>query len=233
MLLAAGLGARLRPLTDTRPKPLVEVAGKALLDRVVENAAAEGITRFVVNIHHFPEQMRAHIAQLAARSPALHFEISAEIDAPLETGGGVKQALPLLAGDPLLAMNTDAFWPAGTDAPLGRLGARYAAGGADIVLLCAQPRRASGFRRSHDFCLDPRGQVTFDSGQPVIYAGAALLRRALVEAVPERRFSLYPLFEAALERGTLAGVVLDAPWFHIGDPAALADAEALLAVPAG
>ena len=90
-------------------------------------------------------------------------------------------------------------------------------------------RRAHGFGRSHDFCLDPRGRVTRDSGQPVIYAGVALLRRSLLEAVAERRFSLYPLFIDALDGGRLAGVVLDAEWFHVGDPAALAEAERAMA----
>ena len=105
---------------------------------------------------------------------------------------------------------------------------RFERGGADMVMLCAQPRRALGFRRSHDFCLDPRGRLTRDSGQPVIYAGAVLLRRELVASVDADRFSLYPLFETAVDRETLAGVVLDAPWLHVGDPAALAEAEATL-----
>ena len=225
MLLAAGFGGRLKPLTDTVPKPLIKVGGKALLDRVIENATAEGCTRFVVNAHYLAGQLRAHVEALAARSPSLRFRLSEEAE-PLETGGGVKRALPLLEGDPVLVMNTDAFWPAGTDAPLGRMLDRFAAGGADIVMLCAQPRRALGFRRSHDFCLDPRGRITRDSGQPVIYAGAVLLRRALIEAVPEERFSLYPLFEATLDGETLVGVVLDAPWLHVGDLAALGEAEA-------
>lgn len=228
MLLAAGLGTRLRPLTDTRPKPLVAIAGKPLLDRVVDEAADEGLSRFVVNAHHHADQLHAHIDRLAVERPGLRFAVSDE-PALLETGGGVKRALPLLAGDPLLVMNTDAFWPPGADRPLGRLLARAAQGDADIVLLCAQPWRSLGFRRSHDFCLDPRGQLTRDYGQPVIYAGVLTVARRLIEDAPEQAFSLYPLMEAALDRGRLAGVVLDAPWLHVGDPEALAEAEAFLA----
>ena len=230
MLLAAGLGTRLRPLTDTLPKPLIEVVGIALLDRVIGEATAEGFSHFVFNAHHHAPLLHAHIAALARRRADLRFRLSEEAER-LDTGGGVKRALPLLDGDPILVMNTDAFWPAGADAPLQQLLARHATGGAEIVLLCVQPRRAIGFRRSHDFCLDPRGRITRDAGQPVIYAGVALIDRGLIQAVPDAIFSLYPLFEAALERETLAGVVLDAPWLHVGDPEALAAAEAFLAMP--
>ena len=227
MLLAAGMGLRLLPLTADRPKPLVEVAGRPLIDHVTDNAAAEGFGHFVVNTHYRAAQLREHVEALQRRSPSLRFRISEEAEL-LGTGGGIKRALPLLDGDPILVMNTDAFWPAGADAPLGRMVDRFERGGADMVMLCAQPRRALGFRRSHDFCLDPRGRLTRDSGQPVIYAGAVLLRRELVASVDADRFSLYPLFETAVDRETLAGVVLDAPWLHVGDPAALAEAEATL-----
>ena len=226
MLLAAGRGLRLRPLTETRPKPLLEVGGVALLDRVVAEAAAEGFSRFAVNAHHHADQLAAHIDGLTARFAEARFQLSREPEL-LDTGGGVKQALQLLESGEILVMNTDAFWARGADRPLARMLDRLPDG--DIVLLCAQPRRAHGFGRSHDFCLDPRGRVTRDSGQPVIYAGVALLRRSLLEAVAERRFSLYPLFIDALDGGRLAGVVLDAEWFHVGDPAALAEAERAMA----
>ena len=230
MLLAAGLGTRLRPLTDDTPKPLVKVGGMPLIDRVIAEATAEGFGHFVVNAHHHADQLRKHVDALQAASPALRFRLSEET-MPLETGGGVKHALPLLDTDRLLVMNTDAFWLEGADAPLLRMLDRFARGQADIVLLCAQPRRALGFARSHDFCLDPRGFVTRDSGQPIIYAGVALLARQLIEAAPDGKFSLYSLFEAALERQALLGVVLDAPWIHVGDAKGLAAAEAFLAAP--
>ena len=218
MLLAAGLGTRLRPVTETLPKPLVPVAGVPLIERIMANARAEGATRFVANAHYRADQLLAHFGGL------LKVNREAEL---LGTGGGVKAALPMLHSDPFFVMNTDAFWPAGSDAPLQRMQARHAETD-DIVLLCVQPHRASGFGRSHDFCLDPMGRITLDYGAPVIYAGVALMGRSLFDETPDGAFSLNRLFEAALERESLKGVVLDAPWFHVGDPEALAAAERAL-----
>lgn len=219
MLLAAGLGTRLRPITETIPKPLVPVAGVPLIERIMSNARAEGAMRFVANAHYRADQLLAHFGGL--------LKVSRE-DELLGTGGGVKRALPMLHSDPILVMNTDAFWPAGSDAPLARMLARYETGD-DIVLLCVHPRHATGFARSHDFCLSPQGAVTRDYGAPVIYGGVALLGKSLFDGTPDGPFSLNDLFEAALERETLHGVVLDAPWFHVGDPIALAAAERALA----
>ena len=219
MLLAAGLGTRLRPLTDTLPKPLVPVLGTPLIERIMASARAEGAKRFVANAHYRADQILAHFGGL--------LKVSREDDL-LGTGGGVKRALPMLHSDPILVMNTDAFWPVGSDQPLGRMIARYENPN-DIVLLCVHPRNATGFGRSHDFCLSPRGAITHDYGAPVIYSGVALLGKTLFEGTPDGAFSLNLLLEAALERETLHGVVLDAPWFHVGDPAALAETERKLA----
>jgi MurNAc alpha-1-phosphate uridylyltransferase len=219
MLLAAGLGTRLRPITDTLPKPLVPVAGVPLIERIMANAKAEGAQRFVANAHYRADQILAHFGGL--------LKVSRE-DELLGTGGGVKRALPMLHSDPILVMNTDAFWPAGSDTPIGRMLARYR-DGAEMVLLCVHPRDATGFGRSHDFCLSPQGLVTRDYGAPVIYGGVALLARRLFDGTPDGAFSLNDLFEASLERETLYGVALDAPWFHVGDPAALEEAERRLA----
>src|SRR5690606_7127506 len=147
MWLAAGLGTRLRPLTETMPKPLVPVAGQPLIERIMATARAEGATRFAANAHYRADRLLAHSGGL------LKANREAEL---LDTGGGVKAALPMLHTDPFLVMNTDAFWPAGADRPLARMRSRYE-GPDDIVLLCAQPHRATGFGRSHDFCLDPMG----------------------------------------------------------------------------
>ena len=215
MLLAAGLGTRLRPITDTLPKPLVPVGGVPLIERVMANARAEGATRFVANAHYRADQVLAHFGGL--------LKVNREA-ALLGTGGGVKAALPMLVSDPFFVMNTDAFWPRGADRPLARMRARYRRED-EIVLLCVHPANASGFTRSHDFCLDPHGRVTRDYGAPVIYAGVALLGRGLFADTPDGPFSLNRLFEAALERETLLGVALDAPWFHVGDAAGLEAAE--------
>ncbi|HTN63017.1 MAG TPA: nucleotidyltransferase family protein [Devosia sp.] len=220
MLLAAGLGMRLRPITQTIPKPLVPVGGVPLIERVMSNARVEGAKRFVANAHHLPEQLLAHFAG--------GLKLSRE-ETLLGTGGGVKQALPMLHADPFFVMNTDAFWPAGSDTPLARMLAKFEAGDTDMVLLCVHPSRATGFARSHDFCLDPFGRVTRDYGAPVIYGGVALVTKAVFADTPNGAFSFYPLIEAALERETLRGVALNASWHHVGDVAGLAAAEAALA----
>jgi MurNAc alpha-1-phosphate uridylyltransferase len=222
MLLAAGLGSRMRPLTHERPKPLVPIGGIALIDRVIANARAEGATRFAVNAHHLSDQIVAHFAGHADFCVLVEPEL-------LGTGGGVRNGLAQLAGDPILVMNTDAFWPLGADRPLARLVARHRALAADISLLCVHPVRTTGITRSHDFCLAPTGHVTYDSGLPVIYAGAAVVERRVFETAPPGPFSLYMLFERALEAGRLAGAPLDAPWYHVGDLEALAAAEEAVA----
>lgn len=230
ILLAAGLGTRLRPITQTLPKPLVPVAGRPLIDRVLANALAEGVGSFAINLHYRPEPMRAHVDMLQERHPGRRFLLSDETAALLDTGGGARAAAKRLGdADPVLVMNTDAFWPEGSDAPLARMARKFAAADAGIVLLCAQPHRALGFRRSHDFCLDPLGRITNDRGAPVIYAGVALVARAALDALPEGPVSLLRAFDAAMARETLFGVVLDAPWLHVGDPEGLAQAERFLA----
>ena len=219
MLLAAGLGMRLRPLTETMPKPLVPVAGVPLIERVMQNARDEGAKRFIANAHYRADQLVAHFGGL--------IKVSRE-DTLLGTGGGVKLALPMLHADPFFVMNTDAFWPEGSDQPLGRMIAKFG-DEAEMVLLCVHPRHATGFARSHDFCLDPQGLVTGDYGAPVIYGGVALLSKKLFADTPDGPFSLFDLIEQCRERETLYGVALDAPWHHVGDLAGLAAAEQALA----
>lgn len=218
MLLAAGLGTRLRPLTDDLPKPLVPVGGVPLIERVIANARAEGAKRFVANAHYRADQLLAHFGGL--------LKVSRE-DVLLGTGGGVKAALPMLHSDPFFVMNSDAFWPPEADQPLARMVARHQ-DERDIVLLCIQPHRAHGFARSHDFCLDPTGRITRDWGAPVIYGGVALLGKALFDEAPDGHFPLNLLLDAALDDERLYGAVLDAPWFHVGDAAGLAAAEEAL-----
>ena len=148
-------------------------------------------------------------------------------DTALGSGGGVRQALPMLHSDPFFAIDTNGFWPAGSDRPLGRMISAHAGPDA-IVLLCVHPRDAVGFQRSHDFCLSPQGLVTRDYGAPVVYAGVALLGKSLFAHAPDGPFSLDLLIDAALERETLLGVVLDATWFQVKDEAGLAQAESRL-----
>jgi MurNAc alpha-1-phosphate uridylyltransferase len=222
MLLAAGLGTRLRPTTETQPKPLVPVGGIALIDRVMAAARAEGIVEFAINAHHLADQVVAHFAG--------HPDVTVLRETNLlGTGGGVRNALTVLPDGPILVMNTDSFWPPDRDRPLGRLQDQFRRGGCDFALLCVHPMRATGFARSHDFCLDPHGRVTADSGLPVIYGGVALVSRGLFADAPEDPFSLYRLLEPALAADRVSGTLLGAEWYHVGDPAGRDAVEKALA----
>lgn len=228
ILLAAGLGKRLKPLTDTQPKPLVSVAGLPLIERVIAPLVAEGVTRFAVNAHYRAEQMAAAVETLPVRFPGCDFAFSHEEDEALGTGGGARKALGLVRSDPVLVANTDAFWLAEEDAPLTRMAARFTEMPDAVVVLCAHPARSLGFRRSHDFCLDPSGRVTLDSGLPVIYAGQVLLGRQWFADAPPAPFSMLSILERAEQDGRLRGILLNASWFHVGDPAARDAAETVL-----
>lgn len=221
MLMAAGLGTRMRPLTFDAPKALINVAGKSLIDHVIDAAIAEGCTRFVVNAHHKAEQITAHMARLSAALPDFSFTVSLEADRLLDTGGGLRKALPLLESDPILTLNTDSFWLPGSDRPIARLSDAYAKGDADVVLLCVAPDKASGFRKGADYLMAADGTLSKTEGRPVVYAGAAMISRDLADQGPDIAFSLYRHFETARENGRLKGVVIETRWFHVGDPQAL------------
>jgi MurNAc alpha-1-phosphate uridylyltransferase len=225
MLLAAGLGTRMRPITFERPKALIEVAGKPLIDHAIDAALAEGCTRFVVNAHHKAEMIAAHFARLDSALPDLDFAVSHEKDRLLDTGGGLRKALPLMSSDPVLALNTDTFWLPGSDTPIARMLACFGANEADIVLLCVAPDKASGFRKGADYLMDGDGRLSSAHGRPMVYAGAALSSRALAATGPDVPFSLYRHFETAREAGRLWGVEIAAPWFHVGDRQALERTE--------
>lgn len=223
MLFAAGLGTRMRPLTFDTPKALIDVAGKPLIDHVIDAAIAEGCTRFVANAHYKGERIAEHMERLAAALPGFSFASNSEKNL-LDTGGGLRVALGALASDPILTLNADSFWLAGTDTPLARMRARFDQGDADIVLLCVSPDNASGFRKGADYLLADDGTLDQSEGRPVIFAGAALLARDIAAQGPEGAFSLYRHFEAARARGRLKGVMIATRWFHVGDPQALARA---------
>lgn len=227
ILLAAGLGTRMAPLTDTQPKPLIEVGGVPLLDRTIANCQAEGCSQFVINGHHHIEQMQSHVAGLKTKFPTAEFQFSPEPTQLLDTGGGAKQALGKTAGDPVLVSNSDAFWHGANDQPITRMQSLFAEK-SGVVLLCAHPMLATGFRRSHDFCLAPDGAVTNDRGVPVIYAGVALVHRCVFDDTPDGPFSFADILFRAQDENSLWGVRLDAHWLHVGDPPAIGEAEAIL-----
>jgi N-acetyl-alpha-D-muramate 1-phosphate uridylyltransferase len=228
MVLAAGLGTRMRPLTDDRPKALVEVCGRALIDHVLDRLAEAGVTRAVVNVHWFADRLEAH---LGARGRGPEIVISDERDLLLETGGGLKKARPLLGDAPVLVANIDSVWIDRGDA-LGDLIRLWDPGRMDAALLLARREGAIGFEGNGDFFLADDGRLTFRGeapAAPFAYMGVHITRPGYADGGPEGPFSLSPLWRASAAAGRLYGCVLDGDWMHVGDPGARDEAEARLA----
>ena len=228
MVLAAGLGKRMRPLTATRPKPLVAVAGTTLLDRALDHLAAAGIANAVVNVHYFAEQVEAHLAGRSA--PAV--TISDERAALLETGGGVAKALPLLDADPFYVVNSDNLWVDGSVDTLRLLAQRWDAATMDALLLVVPLARAAGYDGRGDFYMSPVGQLrrrVEHRVAPYVFSGVQLLAKRLFDGEPVALFSLNRIYDKALADGRLFGVVHGGLWFHVGTPASVGATESLLA----
>lgn len=229
MVLAAGLGTRMRPITDTLPKPLVRVSGRTMLDHALDRLAQAGITRAVVNMHHLADQIEAH---LAARNGPPVITLSDERDALLETGGGIRRALPLLGKAPFLAMNADTLWIEGPRSNLRRLIEQFDPARMDMLLLVAASTQALGYEGRGDFVMDANGRLTRRAERslaPFIYAGVGVVQPHLFADTPEGAFSLNLLFDRAASTGRLHGLRLDGEWLHIGTPDAIGEAEAHIA----
>lgn len=227
MILAAGLGTRMRPLTDHCPKPLLKVAGRALIDLVLDHAAAAGVRRAVVNLHYLGPMIRAHLAGRVA--PEILF--SDEQPVILETGGGIVRALPLLGAAPFHAVNSDAVW-AGPN-PLAVLAGAWDAARMDALLLLVPRERARGYARAGDFFLAVEGQAPERRGgaasAPLVYTGAQIIAPGAFEGAPAGAFSVNLVWDALLARGRLAAVTYPGAWVDVGTPAGLAEAGAALA----
>jgi N-acetyl-alpha-D-muramate 1-phosphate uridylyltransferase len=224
MVLAAGLGTRMRPLTDGTPKPLIEVCGKRLIDRMLDPLVAAGVKRVIVNVHYLADQMEAH---LAGRTD-LEVVISDERGEVLETGGALAKARPLLGDDPIYVINTDAFWAPESDAPLRAMAEAFEPELADALLMVADTGQSLGFDGAGDFFLgDDRRMVRRgDAGSaPWAYAGARIIRPQLYDDRPVERFSALRVWDELIAKGRLKGWPLDRFWLHVGDPGALKDAE--------
>jgi MurNAc alpha-1-phosphate uridylyltransferase len=225
MVLAAGLGTRLRPISDTVPKPLVEIGGRTLIDHAIDRLALVGVERVVVNVHYKAEMVAA---RLAARGHP-RIKISRE-DELLETGGGVAQALPLL-GEWFFVVNGDVLWLDSKDYALARLAAAFDPAGMDAVLLLQRTVTAVGYEGSGDYFLDPLGTPRRRGERevaPFIFTGIQLLHRRLFDAIAERRFSLNLVYNRAESAGRLHAIVHDGEWYHIGTPEGLAATRARL-----
>ncbi len=233
-VLAAGLGTRMRPLTNDRSKALVEVGGRALIDHMLDRLRDAGAKRFVVNVHAFADRLEAH---LKARSD-LDIVISDERDALLETGGGLKKAAPLLGTDPVWVANIDSVWiediqvQGGEGRGLKELAAAWDPEAMDAVLLLARMDRTTGFDGAGDFFMDGDNRLTFRNDAPAAplnYMGVHITRPGLVADVPEAAFSLSKIWRQSAPLGRLHGVLMEGDWMHVGDPAARDIAEARLA----
>ena len=227
MVLAAGLGTRMRPLTLDRPKALVEVAGRALIDHMLDRLAAAGVERAVVNVHAFADQLEDH---LAGRKD-LEIVISDERDALLETGGGLRKARRLLGEAPILVTNIDSVWTEPGEPVIERLIAAWDPGRMDDLLMLAPIGATLGFDGPGDFHREADGRISHRGARaaaPFAYIGVHMMRPDLIDAWPDAAHSILPHWLAMAGTGRLAGTVMDGLWMHVGDPAARAAAEARL-----
>ncbi|MCP4382660.1 MAG: nucleotidyltransferase family protein [Hyphomicrobiales bacterium] len=228
MVLAAGIGKRMRPLTATVPKALIEVSGRALIDHALDTLQAAAVDTTVVNVHYLPTLVEAHLA----RRTRPHIIISDERDALLDTGGGVARALPQLGTQPFYLRNADSFWIEGAQPNLRWLAASWDDSLMDALLLLAPTVRAIGYRGSGDFRMDPTGALRRRPERhvaPFAYAGAAILHPRLFDGCPAGAFSINRLFDRAIEANRLFGVRMDGLWLHVGTPDAIAEAEMTIA----
>ncbi len=219
MVLAAGLGTRLRPVTETVPKPLVEVNGRALIDHAIDRLALAGVERVVVNTHYKAAMMAAHLAR--RDHPRIELSEEAEL---LDTGGGVARARPLL-GEAFFVVNSDVFWLDGKELALLRLASAFDPASMDAVLLLQRRVTAIGYEGDGDFFLDPAGRPRRRRERevaPYLFAGIQLLHRRLFDEVPGPIFSLVRLFDRAEAAGRLGAIVHDGEWYHVGTPQGLA-----------
>ncbi len=228
MVLAAGLGRRMRPITTTVPKPLVEVGGKALIDHALDRLAEAKVETAVVNVHHLADLVVAHLSD--RQRPKI--VISDECEQLLETGGGVVKALPLLGPSPFFLLNSDSFWMEGATPNLAKLARSWDGERMAALLMLAPTEAAIGYEGSGDFSMEPDGRLSprgSRSSAPFVYTGVAIVDPAAMFAdAPVGPFPLSVLIERISREGRLFGVRMEGSWFHVGTPAAIHEAERVL-----
>jgi N-acetyl-alpha-D-muramate 1-phosphate uridylyltransferase len=231
MVMAAGLGTRMRPLTANKPKPLVEVFGKTLLDHILDKVRDARIGRVVVNVHYLPEQIEAHLARNA---DDLDIAISDERDLLMETGGGLVKAQQLIKSEPFYCLNSDSIWTEEGEADaLSRLADAWDGNQMDGLLLVVPRDRAFHHGGRGDFFLDDHGRLTrrgYHDSAPWVYTGNQLISNRLLRDAPEEPFSTNLFWDRAIADGRLFGLVHQGDWFDIGSPQAIAPTEAAMAV---
>ena len=228
MIMAAGLGKRMRPLTATRPKPLIEVAGQSLLDHVLERLRGSGVKRVVVNVHYLADAVEAH---LASREHGLEIVISDERQLLLETGGGLVKAAPLIDSDPFLAVNSDNLWVDGPADTLRLLASQWDEKRMDALLLLVPLARAQNHNGMGDFQMERSGRLRRRERShvaPFVYTGVQMISKRLLRDAPEGPFSTNILWDRAIEEGRCFGAVHQGLWFDVGTPGAIPITEAAL-----
>ncbi|MBD8687858.1 MULTISPECIES: nucleotidyltransferase family protein [unclassified Rhizobium] len=231
MVLAAGLGTRMRPITDTIPKPLVRIAGRPMIDYIIDMLVAAGVETIAVNVHHHADQMVAH---LNARKD-VRILISDEREQLMNSGGGLAKGLKLLEAGPVLVMNADLFWVGetpGEPTNLQKLAQFFDPETMDMALLCVDMDRTTGHNGKKDFSLATDGALTrYSEGEPrpVVYAGAIAMNKALLDDAPDDAFNLNIYFDRAIAQNRLFGLSLDGQWITVGTPDAIEDAERTIA----
>jgi MurNAc alpha-1-phosphate uridylyltransferase len=231
MIMGAGLGTRMRPLTDDRPKPLVLVGGKTLIDHSIDRLVAAGVTRIVVNLHYKAQMLRAHLAQ--RRDAEIIF--SDETDKLLDTGGGVVKAMPHFDNTPFFVINSDSIWVEGKSPVLPAMLAAWDPRRMDGLLLLADMKTAMGYEGSGDFALTTGGHVARARNHPAphyAYPGVQIVHPRLFQGAPPGAFSTNLMWDRAIAAGTLFGTLMDGVWIHVGTPEARDEAEAYLRAPA-
>jgi MurNAc alpha-1-phosphate uridylyltransferase len=227
MVLAAGLGKRMRPITDTMPKPLIKIAGKPLLDWGLDALAGVGVGKAVVNVHYLPDQIVAHLAD--RKTPKV--VVSDESDGLLDSAGGIVKALPELGTDPFYILNADTFWIDAGQSNLARLALEWDAARMDILVMLASLESATGHSGSTDFLLAADGRLARADKDPrgLIYAGAAIVHPGIFEGAKAEPHSLNRCFDKAIAAGRLYGMAMQGHWITVGTPDAIAPAEAAVA----
>jgi N-acetyl-alpha-D-muramate 1-phosphate uridylyltransferase len=229
MVLSAGMGNRMRPLTDVVPKPLVKLGGRALIDRVIDRLEAAGVKHVVVNAHYLADKLEAHLK--TRKHPRI--TISNERDALLDTGGGVVRALPLLGTKPFIIHNSDSVWIEGIGSNLDRLLQAWDSERMDCLMLLAIGAMSLGYDGQGDFNMDADGIISRREPMrqsPFVFTGVSIAQPRLFEGAPQGKFSLNVVWDRAIAKGRVYGVRMEGLWMHVGTPEALDDAERQLAL---
>jgi MurNAc alpha-1-phosphate uridylyltransferase len=228
MVMAAGLGKRMRPLTATRPKPLVELAGKALIDHVLDRLRTAGVSKIVVNVHYLADSLEAHLAN---KADDFDVKVSDERSQLLETGGGMIRAEPMIDADPFLAVNSDNFWIDGPADTLRLLASHWREGEMDALLLLVPQARAGNHVGQGDFHMGADGKLSRRrKGRvaPYVFTGIQMVAKRLLRDAPDGPFSTNILWDRAIAEGRCFGAVHQGLWFDVGSPAAITATERAL-----